>query len=608
MGIQIFWDNVNKDMTNSAKEFKAEMESYLKGLDKDFISNFRDAEDEYEKNDKRYPIENLEKAEEKFRSFFKEILNKDLASFIRTLPESQFGNMQVKLAKRKEILEGKTVEDLLESATLNRIAGTGAFQFGRGMEGLPKFNFFETELGEPATEIDMFIKQRKGTKGLEFSVTSQSGDNDDAEITITYPAKQEKNIIRDLKEAHLAKHGVFNPNFKATRGKAQVIEEGELIINLPQSILDRFIQNNRLIKDVMIQEVEVLEGENAVKGKSPYRTPTSQERAQVSAKYVELVSAKKRMNVMDTLVEIDGKTYAVKLGRANALNITPYVKKEVSELIASNDEKFKAALKPILDDPKIIAGATIELNIVTGINEIEPSVMVTRFTEDMDEKEIIETAEDLILDLKEEISIYRKYLGEDRETIKEMDDVYAKDYESYQKRREKLIAQKKTFSEKKELSDKEKDAVAKITQSINNASREMKAMLNDKKLVKERIKKYEEALEKRETLLNEIKDALKAKDLDRIQRLAIELEEPTVEITTERARLSAKRSATGLITFANRWKEGFPVLYQIKLDKMGEFDLNPFKRSKGPKSFDKDIFDGLKILINRINRINKVIR
>lgn len=588
-------------MSNSAADLKAEISDYILGESDSFVSNFREAEDKYEDDEPEYPIENLAKAEEKFQAFLKEILKKDLASFIRSLPDNRFGDLKTKLRSRKETLEGLVVGDLLESATLNRLAGTGAFQYGRGMEGIPQFNFFESELGKPSIKIDMVIKEDVGDK-VKFKVDTTTGDKDDAEITMTYPAKQSSSAIRDAKEKHLSKHGIFNPNYKETKGE-YVVEEGELVIQLPQSILDRFVQNNRLIRQSLIREVEVLEDGKSVKGKEKYRNPTNLELAFITEKVSELLNSSSTRSVMDDIVEIDGKTYSVKLGKSKTFDISPFVKAEVNALLSENEEKFQAALKPILDNPVLIAGASVELNIVTKITEKEGGVEVTEYSESMDKKELLEEVDTLMGKLRKEILAFKEYLKEDNETRKEMDEVYSSDYENYRERRAKLI------EERKQLKDGEEDKEKDLTERIEYLTKELKQMLGERKTLDSRIKDYQGRLSTRESLLEKIKTAMKKDDLAELEELVLEeLEGPRVEISTSKERLSASSTAKIITSFAKDWEEGFPVLYQIKINKMGEFDLNPYARQKGsPKSFDKDIFDGLKAILNRIYRVQKVI-
>jgi hypothetical protein len=601
LGIQIFWNNNRLDMSNSAADLKAEISDYILGESDSFVSNFREAEDKYEDDEPEYPIENLAKAEEKFQAFLKEILKKDLASFIRSLPDNRFGDLKAKLRSRKETLEGLVVGDLLESATLNRLAGTGAFQYGRGMEGIPQFNFFESELGKPSIKIDMVIKEDVGNK-VKFKVDTTTGDKDDAEITMTYPAKQSSSAIRDAKEKHLSKHGIFNPNYKEAKGE-YVVEEGELVIQLPQSILDRFVQNNRLIRQSLIREVEVLEDGKSVKGKEKYRSPTNLELGFIAEKVSQLLNSSSERTTMDNIVEIDGKTYSVKLGKSKTFDISPFVKAEVNALLSENEEKFQAALKPTLDNPALIAGASVELNIVTKITEKEGGVEVTEYSESVDEKELLEEVDTLMGKLRKEILALKKYLEKDRETRKEMDEVYSSDYENYRERRAKLI------EERKQLKDGEEDKEKDLTERIEFLTKELKEMIRDRKTLDSRIKDYQGRLSTRESLLEKIKTAMKKDDLAELEELVLEeLEGPRVGISTSKERLSASSTAKIITSFAKDWEEGFPVLYQIKINKMGEFDLNPYARQKGsPKSFDKDIFDGLKAILNRIYRVQKVI-
>lgn len=588
-------------MSNSAADLKAEISDYILGESDSFVSNFREAEDKYEDDEPEYPIENLAKAEEKFQAFLKEILKKDLASFIRSLPDNRFGDLKAKLRSRKETLEGLVVGDLLESATLNRLAGTGAFQYGRGMEGIPQFNFFESELGKPSIKIDMVIKEDVGNK-VKFKVDTTTGDKDDAEITMTYPAKQSSSAIRDAKEKHLSKHGIFNPNYKEAKGE-YVVEEGELVIQLPQSILDRFVQNNRLIRQSLIREVEVLEDGKSVKGKEKYRSPTNLELGFIAEKVSQLLNSSSERTTMDNIVEIDGKTYSVKLGKSKTFDISPFVKAEVNALLSENEEKFQAALKPTLDNPALIAGASVELNIVTKITEKEGGVEVTEYSESVDEKELLEEVDTLMGKLRKEILALKKYLEKDRETRKEMDEVYSSDYENYRERRAKLI------EERKQLKDGEEDKEKDLTERIEFLTKELKEMIRDRKTLDSRIKDYQGRLSTRESLLEKIKTAMKKDDLAELEELVLEeLEGPRVGISTSKERLSASSTAKIITSFAKDWEEGFPVLYQIKINKMGEFDLNPYARQKGsPKSFDKDIFDGLKAILNRIYRVQKVI-
>lgn len=600
MGIQILWDGNNLDMSNSAKDLKAAMEDYITGTSDDFISNFREAEDKYEDDEAKYPIENLAKAEEKFRAFLKEILRKDLASFIRALPDNKFGELKEKLRRRSEMVEQLKLQDLLESATLNRLSGTGAFQYGREMEGIPKFNFFESDLGEPSIKTDMVIQEEVGDK-VKFKITTTTDDKDDAEVTITYPAKQSIGAIRDAKEKHLSKHGIFNPNFKEAKGE-YVVEEGELTLNLPSAILDKYIQNNRLIRQALIKEVEVL-GKDAVKGKEKFRNPTIQEMAAITQKYGELINSSGNRKVTDNLVEIDDKTYLVKLGKSKTLDISAFVKDEVNALLSQNEEKFQATLKPLLDDPTTIAGGIIELNVVTKITGKEGGVTVDVYSENIDEKELFEQVDALIGQLKKEISSFKKYLKEDKQARKEMDATYSTDYENYRERRAKLI------EERKQLKDGEDDKEKDLTERIQFLTKELKEMIRNRETLDSRIKDYQERLSTRESLLDRIKTAMKNDDLKELEELVFEeLEGPRVSISTSEERLGQSSRAKIITSFAEQWEEGFPVLYQIKINKMGEFDLNPYAKQRGsPKSFDKNIFDGLKAILNRIYRIQKVI-
>jgi pyruvate-formate lyase len=306
---------------------------------------------------------------------------------------------------------------------------------------------------------------------------------------------------------------------------------------------------------------------------------------------------------MDDIVEIDGKTYSVKLGKSKTFDISPFVKTEVNALLSENEEKFQAALKPTLDNPALIAGASVELNIVTKITEKEGGVEVAEYSESVDEKELFKQTDKLMGELRKEILVLKKNLEKDRETRKEMDEVYSSDYENYRERRAKLI------EERKQLKDGEEDKEEDLTERIEFLTKELKQMLGERKILDSRIKGNQKSLSIRESLLDKIKIAMKEDDLAELEELVLEeLEGPRVEISTSKERLEASSTAKIITSFAKDWEEGFPVLYQIKINKMGEFDLNPYARQKGsPKSFDKDIFDGLKAILNRIYRVQKVI-
>ena len=418
MGIQIDWGGFRIDMSKSAQSLKDEMLAYIKGTNTTFSSNYNGAENAFEEDGAKYPIENLDKMEEKFQDFLKEILKQDLSSFIRSLPEKKIGkDNQQKILQRLEGMEGKNISDLLDSNLINIISGTGAFQFGRGMEGIPRFNFFESELGEPSIKIDTVIKQSKGKKQLEFVIQPKSGDRDDADITIAYPAKQDTNAILDAKVAHLSKHGIFNPQVTDKKRKTMTVEEGELVLKLPETLFNKAIQDNQLVRDTKIKEVKMLE--EGYKALEKERSPTVEEIPFITDALIEM----RRGEGREKIIEIDGKNYAVKLGSFQTFDLSPHIKKEVNALFVENEEKFKRALKPLLDNPSLITSATIEMNILTKITPVEAGVTLTAYGESLDDDDLIKLAEEFMNSVKKEIANLKKRLTAERKTLEEIEEV-----------------------------------------------------------------------------------------------------------------------------------------------------------------------------------------
>ena len=175
MGVRISWDGRPTDMSDSKQSLISAMEEYIKRNSDSFINDFALAEERFEDDDSKYPIEDLDKMEEKFQDFFKEIKKRDLASFIRSLPKNKTWGDFKEIMGKSEILEGKTVGDLLDPSFRNILVGRGAFEYGREMEGIPPFNFFDSDLGEPSLKFDLVIKQTKGKKGNQFMIAPASG-------------------------------------------------------------------------------------------------------------------------------------------------------------------------------------------------------------------------------------------------------------------------------------------------------------------------------------------------------------------------------------------------------------------------------------------------
>ena len=207
------------------------------------------------------------------------------------------------------------------------------------------------------------------------------------------------------------------------------------------------------------------------------REPTNEERVEILQTLVDM-NKNPRRNMMENIIEIDGETYEVRYGPASKYNITSSVRKEINELISANEDKFKTALRPILDNPKLIAEAIIEMNVVTSVKATEAQKTITTYDGPIDEKQLKKDTEKYLEKIQDTILAFKEYLEEDKTTLKEINEVYSKDYEQFREKRQDFIRQKNA------LEDPQGSEAKLLTQSIENANREMKEMLSDKKLLR----------------------------------------------------------------------------------------------------------------------------
>lgn len=650
MGIQILWDGNNLDMSNSARLLKDQMLAFIQGMDREFVKNLDDAEEEFYINE-QYPIEDKAKMRDKFNDFVKEILKQDLSGFLAALPENKFGRLKetIETKRGKEDLSQMTVADLFDSANLNKLAGLGAFQYGRGMEGVPKFDFFNSELNSPRLKVDVMIEEDSSGKKSTFKLTTKKEDH---HVILQYPKEQNLNVIRDAKVEHLEKHGVYNPSMKVMNNTS-TLESGKLMLQISSNVLDRVLRGNSLIRDARIKEVEILEDGVSTKGVGePSRTPNGYELGQIAERVADLINDPNRRS-MDSIIEIDGKTYRIELGKLGRFEISNLIEGDIEALIAQNERKFKMALKPVLDEPTIVASGMVELDLVTTITDsigqslkgAEDAVVMVdgrrrpvpkkeeqriaffdRLAEEVGNFQIIKprpedmTDEDygllfdeFVAEQSKEINRLKKEAKRFKTFRTKLDKELGPEYERLREELNNSRKERNDLKSKKELDEKEKSRIKNLDILISQNEKEMKESLEAKRVVMDGIERIEKAMAFTKQSLERVKALFKEGEFTVVENIISDPQEKTAEFeVTQSSSLGgtkARTTARQLASFSNMFKEGIPVIYKVKVEQLGEFDLNPYKYKRGsPKSFDKEILQQLRGLVLKIKRIQREIR
>jgi len=540
MGIQIYWDGSNKDMSSSSADLKREMVAFITGQDRDFVTNLRNAEVAFEDPDNpNYPRENRAKMSAKFNDFLKEELKKDLDGFLAALPDSQFGDLKKKLAGKggRDALEGLTVGDLFDSSILNKLAGLGSFQYGRKMEGIPKFDYFGSELGDSSLKVDVTLEQKEKESGDETVLTFKFGTKSTTDkapnAIVTYPEKDDLNAIRDLKQEHLAKHGIYNPTYSAKRATVEV-DTGELSLELPENLFFRILAGNSLIRDAEIQEVEVQE-DGSLKGLGEFKTPSIGDTPFVAQMIAQINENPDRPR-FENVIEIDGKNYLVRLGKLNTFNLSNLVKDDIAKLVKDNERSFKKALEPVLNDPTTIAKGIVELSLKTSITSGVGQYFKTRKPLQVlvngQMQPVPEKADDRVEFFDRLASIYGDF------TIVEEAPGFA--------RMQRILDKIKPLEELGERSKTQEKQLRELRQELEEV-KEKSRQQEDSALVEEMMEKYQEEVGKRaEALKKEIKRLNKLKqEINTESRSDFELlEERVAEMKEELEELQSKGDLT----------------------------------------------------------------
>ena len=356
MGISIEWAGSEKNTTASANTLKSELTAYIMGTNRKFLADLKSAENAFLNPSKpQYPEENLDKMYDFFEKELKDILNSNLEDFIRALPQDKYGDLFARITEAKtrssgerrereiNLLSGKKVKDLKNSSFLNKVVGLGALQYGREMEGIPKFDIEQYD--EFDIVLDVLLSNTKGENEEEkefagkFKLTTKNADNN---AVITYPDKSEDTLADD-KRQHLERQGIFNPQISSSNKRYKVAE-------------GTFKFQSKLTPEDIFREgkggfVTVLES-----GRE--RVPTMEEEPALAA-----LIAGKTNNKLYKDFQKEGKEFIIK-DFESGVDLTNLMAGEIESAYKNKRAEILQEALSILEDSKIVGKAIVEMDIV----------------------------------------------------------------------------------------------------------------------------------------------------------------------------------------------------------------------------------------------------
>jgi len=649
MAVQIFWNNRKIDMSDAKALLKAEMLGYIMGTEESrtFIPNLNEAERKFDDSDyENYPEEDMEKMYIEFEKMLNEILEMSLDDVISQLPQKKYGNLAERVQERKEQIENKKLKDLLEGNTINMISGAGAYELGRKLEGLPMIDFFEEIKGQ-TVELDFVFKQRIKDDKSSFIITTTNPKNEEIHnITIGF---SDHSTVRDVKEKALEKYGIYNAGFTEARKKdPYVVSKGKETIKFNLDLAEILKDGKLLPKGTLVELTPELDenGDHAFieidkDGKKIKKLLYKEigKRTLKTKEYEEILERIKTQKIDEDIISIDDKPYRLIFNeQSRSTNITDWIEEDVNKFITDNMEKFQSALKPYLDDPLIVATGKVNLDIKTSITKVSGGKEVIEDIDYetytlMEEEDLLPIVEEDIGYLKEDITIYEenlKLLNKTQKNIvnknKPMRD-RVMEYKSNinelkeqrENLRERIASQQKTSNSAKKIGFSDEETLRGYDKLIEEFSevKELTKILNY--IVRER-EEIKNKLEKTKSLLSSLEKYLKDRNISALQLMYREekdkKKQPYEKYTTQEKYISRNpfQELSSFLTFIAEVKtKGLPIYYEVIVDSIGKIDINPSKYSRtGQKgrmkrSYDSEIADGLRNMVNKINRLKNEI-
>jgi len=634
MGVRIYWNGETLDMSRSLMTIKSQLNQAITGEIGigDFIAYVDDAEEMFDIPNNEFPKEDKKAMMNKFKDIMKkEYLNKDLLTFVKELPDTEFGKeLKGRLEDKSSIMEGKQVKDLYDTVFFNKLIGAGAMQYGRDLSGIPKHNYFEyidSEERRVEERFDIILSETTSSKEElqnqktgKLKITTEENPHN---IEIQYPSEKRitDDMILESKIKFLEKAGIFNPALRRA-GKPYSIGGDTLAISIDgDGIIKDYFREN---PPVIYEGAYSTEEGTTEKGEKFELTPSSVENYEDMLElFTDALYRGSNAFTGSATKGEDYKAYNFDSEDIKLKDTDIADSFNLEEILKRIKEATTPEIREVLSKANLVARVKVEVDMytsatgVTAITEALGANPPNRIT-DEEGNELDPIVELKFTDIDEILGIFDGKGG--------VTPAHERNHRLEYRVDGNLITSKGDSEKAKIFLD------ATVFPTNSDLYAEVKGMEGERMEVPRRIVKTKTNREDNKKKLEKLKPfknvevALveerkipsgKKRYEKFLEELSLDLQDSTeqIRLTTEEGAFlrNVKPSELGedvgykgernIASTIGGWvkkKEAF-AKYNIMVYPLNEIDLNPFKRGTKGKSFDYSAQSDLKSILSRLN-------
>jgi len=367
------WGNQNLSLPNSANFLKTEMNDFLSTGDRSFVVKFKRAKES---------VQGSGLNEQEFMGEFKKIYEEVIDQPLKPLLENKDGWKQFSTIKNKpnrpnlEFIDNQKVKNIADGKVLTTLKGAGAIAYTKGGEvQLPAFPFEEKFPNDEFTlgygrdlekYIDDDVRLGVNSQGEGWNLAYKKQDARlDAHIEITYPPIDEGKIMAEKADWIMEKTGQDAP-YKAKSSKLKI---GTEVIEHSFDLTQRDLQKiGALFKGTKLTPMKLVDDKFEVDEEgNPITTKIGGKGLESELAFLTGVSDLKRTQEMidEDIILLGEQYYHFEQPSGTMNNIVLDLLDESKEFILENQDLFLRILKPYLDEPTTVFTGKILANIKT---------------------------------------------------------------------------------------------------------------------------------------------------------------------------------------------------------------------------------------------------